>query len=144
MVPWYEGTKSFTPTHQNMDFWPKNGQIRSKTDIFGQITAFLAHLNPYPTVSSPSEHRPKTPAYVSKQYSQEILQAYISGKNSAHKHNHDLIEICTENTHRRDSCMKGAWEVLDEGARGSLTTHLQEVLPAARDEQSLTFKETRA
>ena len=71
-------------------------------------------------VSSPSEHRPKTPAYASKQYSQEILQAYISGKNSAHKHyQNDLIEICTEKTHRRDSCMKGVWEVLDEGVRGS-------------------------
>ena len=37
---------------------------------------------------------------------------------------------------------EGFWEVLDEGVRGSLTTHLQEVLPAARDGQSLTFKET--
>ena len=34
------------------------------------------------------------------------------------------------------------WEVLDEGVGGSLKTHLQEVLPAARDEQSLTFRDT--
>ena len=37
---------------------------------------------------------------------------------------------------------EGSWEVLDEGVGGSLKTHLQEVLPAARDEQSLTFEET--
>ena len=37
---------------------------------------------------------------------------------------------------------EGPWEVLDEGIGGSLKTHLQEVLPAARDEQSLTFEET--
>ena len=37
---------------------------------------------------------------------------------------------------------EGIWEVLDEGVGGSLKTHLQEVLPAARDEQSLTFRET--
>ena len=36
--------------------------------------------------------------------------------------------------------MKGFWEVLDEGVRGSLTTHLQEVLPSCKGEQSLTFK----
>ena len=27
MVPCYEGTKSFAPSPQKMDFWPKNGQI---------------------------------------------------------------------------------------------------------------------
>ena len=27
-----------------MDFWPKDGQFWPKTDIFGQISAFLAHL----------------------------------------------------------------------------------------------------
>ena len=32
------------------------------------------------------------------------------------------------------------WEVLDEGVGGSLTTHLQEVLPCCKGEQSLTFK----
>ena len=38
----------------------------------------------------------------------------------------ELIEIYTI-THQRDSCMKGVWEVLDEGVGGSLTTHLQEM-----------------
>ena len=37
---------------------------------------------------------------------------------------------------------EGSWEVLDEGVGGSLTTHLQEVLPATRGEQILTSKET--
>ena len=40
--------------------------------------------------------------------------------------------------------MKGIWEVLDEGVGGSLPTHLQELLPSCKGEQSLTFKETRA
>ena len=44
LVPWYEDTKSFTPSPQKMDFWPKNGQIWPKTGILGQISAFLAHL----------------------------------------------------------------------------------------------------
>ena len=39
--------------------------------------------------------------------------------------------------------MKGIWEVLDEGVGGSLPTHLQELLPSCKGEQSLTFKETR-
>ena len=34
---------------RNWIFWPKNGQIWPKTDIFGQISAFFAHLVPYPT-----------------------------------------------------------------------------------------------
>ena len=38
---------------------------------------------------------------------------------------------------------EGIGEVLDEGVEGSLTTHLQVVCkPAAKGEQSLTFKET--
>ena len=32
------------------------------------------------------------------------------------------------------------WEVLDEGVGSSLKTHLQEVLPSCKGEQSLTFK----
>ena len=40
--------------------------------------------------------------------------------------------------------MKGIWEVLDEGVGGSLPTHLQELLPSCKGEQSLTFKETQA
>ena len=44
MVPWYEGTKGFTPSPQKMDFGPKNSQIWPNTDIFGQLWAFLAHL----------------------------------------------------------------------------------------------------
>ena len=32
--------------------------------------------------------------------------------------------------------------MLDEGVGGSLTTHLQEVLPGCKGEQSLTFEET--
>ena len=31
---------------QKMDFWPQNGQIWPKTDIFGQISAFLVHMIP--------------------------------------------------------------------------------------------------
>ena len=37
-------------------------------------------------------------------------------------------------------CAWRDWEVLDEGVGGSLTTHLQEVLPCCKGEQSLTFK----
>ena len=37
---------------------------------------------------------------------------------------------------------EGRLEVLDEGVGGSLTTHLQEVLPAKRGEQILTSKKT--
>ena len=49
LVPRYEDTKTFTPSPQKIDFWPKNGQIWPKTDIFGQIWAFLAHLIQCPT-----------------------------------------------------------------------------------------------
>ena len=37
LVPWYEGTKRFTPFPPKMDFWPKNSQIWSKTGIFGPV-----------------------------------------------------------------------------------------------------------
>ena len=53
----------------------------------------------------------------------------------------ELIDICTENLPKR-FVHEGSWEVLDEGVGGSLTTHLQEVLPATRGEQILTSKET--
>ena len=45
-------------------------------------------------------------------------------------------------THRRDSCMKGLGSARRR-SWGSLTTHLQEVFPSCKGEQSLTFKETR-
>ena len=59
---------------------------------------------------------------------ENILQACIFlPRNSEHKqYQNDLIEICTI-AHRRDSCMKGVGEVLDEGVGDSLTTHLQEM-----------------
>ena len=34
---------------QKSDFWAKNGQIWPKTDIFGQISSFLAHFIQCPT-----------------------------------------------------------------------------------------------
>ena len=91
----------------------------------------LANRVPKPQPTPPS----KTP--------KKILQAYISGENSEHNHNqNELIKIYTI-TYQGDSCMKGIWEVLDEGVGGSLPTHLQELLPSCKGEQSLTFKETR-
>ena len=91
----------------------------------------LANRVPKPQPTPPS----KTP--------KKILQAYISGENSEHNHNqNELIEIYTI-TYQGDSCMKGIWEVLDEGVGGSLPTHLQELLPSCKGEQSLTLKETR-
>ena len=42
-------------------------------------------------------------------------------------------------THRKDSCMKGLGSARRR-SWGSLTTHLQEVLPGCKGEQSLTFK----
>ena len=50
-------------------------------------------------------------------------------------------EIYTKNSPKR-FVHEGCLEVLDEGVGGSLTTHLQEVLPATRGEQILTSKET--
>ena len=95
------------------------------------VSPCLANRVPKPQPTPPS----KTP--------KKILQAYISGENSEHNHNqNELIEIYTI-TYQGDSCMKGIWEVLDEGVGGSLPTHLQELLPSCKGEQSLTFKETR-
>ena len=37
---------------RNWIFWPKNSQICPKTVIFGQISAFFAHLIPCPTKSN--------------------------------------------------------------------------------------------
>ena len=48
-VPWYGDIKSVTPSPQQVDFWPKNGQIWPKNDSFGQIWAFLVHLIQCPT-----------------------------------------------------------------------------------------------
>ena len=105
-----------------MDTW------QSTLDL---VSPCLANRVPKPQPTPPS----KTP--------KKILQAYISGENSEHNHNqNELIEIYTI-TYQGDSCMKGIWEVLDEGVGGSLPTHLQELLPSCKGEQSLTFKETR-
>ena len=51
----------------------------------------------------------------------------------------NTIEICTEKLTGKIRARRD-WEVLDEGVGGSLTTHLQEVLPCCKGEQSLTFK----
>ena len=92
-------------------------------------------------VALSSEHQPRTPAYASKQKSKKFLQASIFLRtNSAHnQYQKDVIEICTGNLPKR-FVHEGFWEVLDEGIGGSLKTHLQEVLPSCKGEQSLTFK----
>ena len=75
--------------------------------------------------------------------SRRILQAYIFPRtNSAHNQyqkrwHRNMYRVLT-----KEIRAWRVWEVLDEGVGGSLTMHLQEVLPAARDEQSLTFEET--
>ena len=38
----YVGTKTFTYSHKNQDFWPKNGQIWSKICIFGHFGPNIA------------------------------------------------------------------------------------------------------
>ena len=38
----YVGTKTFTYSHKNLDFWPKNGQIWSKICIFGHFGPNIA------------------------------------------------------------------------------------------------------
>ena len=48
----FENLDGFLISPQKMDFWPKNGQIWPKTDIFGQILAFLGHLVPCPTINN--------------------------------------------------------------------------------------------
>ena len=95
------------------------------------------------SVALSSEHQPKTPAYASKQKSKKSSGIYISSKQILHINNIriGLIEICTR-TYQRDSCMKGLGSARRR-SWGSLTTHLQVVCkPAAKGEQSLTFKET--
>ena len=84
---------------------------------------------------------PQNPSLCLQAMVEEILQAYIFPRtNSAHKHNQNwwhrnMYRLLTEEIRAwRD------WEVLDEGVGGSLTTHLQEVLPCCKGEQSLTFK----
>ena len=52
---------------------------------------------------------------------------------------YELVEIYTIHSPKR-FVHEGHWEVLDGGVGGSLTTHLQEVLPCYKGEQSLTFK----
>ena len=44
LVPWYKGTEVVLHTPQNNGFMAQNGQILPQTIIFGQISAFLAHL----------------------------------------------------------------------------------------------------
>ena len=51
----------------------------------------------------------------------------------------ETIEICTEKLTGKIRAWRD-WEVLDEGVGSSLKTHLQEVLPICKGEQSLTFK----
>ena len=67
-------------------------------------------------VALSSEHRPKTPAYASKQKSKKILQASIFPRTILHINiiRIELIEICTENLPKR-FVHEGSWEVLDEG-----------------------------
>ena len=82
----------------------------------------------------------QTPAYASTQNSRKFLQAYISWKDSAHKqYQKRWHRRYVQGTHRRDSCMKGLGSARRR-SWGSLPTHLQEVLPSCKGEQSLTFK----
>ena len=102
---------------------------------------YVALETPSRTIALSSEQSPQTPAYASKQKSKKFLQASIFLRtNSAHnQYQKDVIEICTGNLPKR-FVHEGFWEVLDEGIGGSLKTHLQEVLPSCKGEQSLTFK----
>ena len=45
MVFCYVGTKTFTYSHKNLDFWPKNGQNWSKICVFGQFGPNIAILS---------------------------------------------------------------------------------------------------
>ena len=49
LVPWYEDTKSFTQHHPKKWILAQKWPNLAKTGIFGQISAFLAHLIPYLT-----------------------------------------------------------------------------------------------
>ena len=72
---------------------------------------------------------------------EEILQAYIFPRaNSAHKHHQNWANRnMYRKTYQRDSCMKGLGSARRR-SWGSLTTHLQELLPSCKGEHSLTFK----
>ena len=88
-----------------------------------------------------SEQSPQNPSLRLQAKVEEVSSGiYISSNNSAHnQYQKDVIEICTGNLPKR-FVHEGFWEVLDEGIGGSLKTHLQEVLPSCKGEQSLTFK----
>ena len=94
-----------------------------------------------PRVASSSEQSPQNPSLRLQAKVEEVSSdIYISSNNSAHnQYQKDVIEICTGNLPKR-FVHEGFWEVLDEGIGGSLKTHLQEVLPCYKGEQSLTFK----
>ena len=127
---WSNCLRSEGPEVGRWEWFGGFGSLLGPTSL-AQLSPCLANRVPKPQPTPPS----KTP--------KKILQAYISGENSEHNHNqNELIEIYTI-TYQGDSCMKGIWEVLDEGVGGSLPTHLQELLPSCKGEQILTFKETR-
>ena len=93
------------------------------------LSPCLANMVPKPQPTPPRKTR------------RNILQAYISSKDSAHNHsqNTNIYINMYRETHRKDSCMKGLGSARRR-SWGSLTTHLQEVLPSCKGEQSLTFK----
>ena len=41
------GTKTFTDSHKNLDFWPKNGQLWSKICIFGHFGPNICFFCPF-------------------------------------------------------------------------------------------------
>ena len=86
-------------------------------------------------------HQPKTPAYASKQWVEEIFRhIYFLEADSAHKQYQNwAYRNMYRNSYQRDSCMMGLGSARRR-SWGSLTTHLQELLPSCKGEHSLTFK----
>ena len=87
-----------------------------------------AYVMFFVTVSSPSEHHPKTPAYASTQWSKRTYFRLIYfEEDSEHKHNQKWTHRNIYKNSPKRFVHEGCLEVLDEGVGGSLTKHLQEV-----------------
>ena len=90
---------------------PKSNSNMAKA----QLSPRLASIIPKPQPTPPRKTR------------RNLLQAYISSKDSAHKqYQKRWHRKYVQGTHRRDSCMKGLGSARRR-SWGSLPTHLQEV-----------------
>ena len=93
------------------------------------------------TVALSSEQSPQNPSLRLQAMIEEIFRhVYFLEANSAHKQYQNwAYRNMYRNSYQRDSCMMGLGSARRR-SWGSLTTHLQELLPSCKGEHSLTFK----